>query len=207
VPPWPAGPNIGAALELIDPTQDNWREGNWAGVSLSPGATNSVFTNLPPFQPLWINELEADNRTSITNSAGQRAPWLELYNPSSNSVSLKRSLSGEQLFGSDNWAFSVLRHHQSRQFLVIFADSQTNLSTPAELHAGFTLSSGSGSLALSRLYNGQPQVLDYMDYTNLPPNYSYVHFQMAKASAVSSLRRHSRRANNGSCRASFPIWR
>jgi hypothetical protein len=36
-----------------------------------------------------------------------------------------------------------------------------------------TLSSGSGSLALSRLYNSQAQVLDYIDYTNLGPNRSY----------------------------------
>ena len=59
---------------------------------------------------------------------------------------------------------------------MIFADGQTNLSTTNELHASFTLASGSGSLALSRLYNGQPQVLDYIDYANLPPNWSYGSF-------------------------------
>ena len=31
----------------------------------------------------------------------------------------------------------------------------------------------SGSLALSRLSNGQPQVLDYLNYTTLPPDWSY----------------------------------
>ena len=35
------------------------------------------------------------------------------------------------------------------------------------------LASSNGSLALSRLFNGQPQVLDFVDYTNLPPNYAY----------------------------------
>ena len=34
LPPWPAGANTGGiALELIDPRQDNWRVGNWAGTS------------------------------------------------------------------------------------------------------------------------------------------------------------------------------
>ncbi len=56
---------------------------------------------------------------------------------------------------------------------MIFADSQTGLSTSNELHTSFTLPSGTGSLALSRLYNGQPQVLDYIDYANLTPNHSY----------------------------------
>ena len=31
-PPWPAGANgLGSSLQLTDPTQDNWRVGNWSG--------------------------------------------------------------------------------------------------------------------------------------------------------------------------------
>jgi hypothetical protein len=70
--------------------RDNWRAGNWAGrfppAALSPGATNTVQTNLPAFAPLWLNELQADNLTGITNSAGQQAPWVELYNPTASAV-------------------------------------------------------------------------------------------------------------------------
>jgi len=44
--------------------------------------------DLVTFPPLWINELQADNLTGITNSAGQRTPWLELYNPSTNAILL-----------------------------------------------------------------------------------------------------------------------
>ena len=36
---------------------------------------------LPAFPQLWINEVQAENVTGITNRAGQRTPWLELYNP------------------------------------------------------------------------------------------------------------------------------
>ena len=43
----------------------------------------------------------------------------------------------------------------------------------SELHTSFALAGGGGAVALSRLYNGQPQVLDYVNYTNLPPNWSY----------------------------------
>jgi hypothetical protein len=37
-----------------------------------------VAASLPPFPPLWINEVEPDNLTGLTNSAGEHAPWLEL---------------------------------------------------------------------------------------------------------------------------------
>ena len=56
--------------------------------TLTPDAPNSVAASLPVFPPLWINEVEPDNRTGVTNSAGQHAPWVEIYNPETNTVSL-----------------------------------------------------------------------------------------------------------------------
>jgi len=72
-----------------------------------------------------------------------------------------------------NWAFPANATIAPGEFKVVFADGLTNLSTAAELHASFTLSAGTGSLALSRLTNGQVQVLDYADYSLLPANRSY----------------------------------
>ena len=180
-PPWPAGANgLGSSLQLLDPRQDNWRVGNWSGAyppaALSPGATNTVFTSLTPFPPLWLNELEAANLTGITNRAGQRVPWIELYNPSATNVSLNGLYLANSYTNLVAWAFPAGATINPRQFLVIFADGQTSLSTLAELHTGFTLGSTSGVVVLSRLYNGQPQILDYLDYTNLAPNCSYGDF-------------------------------
>jgi hypothetical protein len=179
--PWPAGPNgAGSSLQLLDPRQDNWRAGNWAGnyppAAFSPGRTNTVMTTLPAFPPLWLNELQADNLTGITNGASQRTPWLELYNPSTNVVLLTGLYLANSYTNLTAWAFPTGAAINPGEFKVIFADSQTNLSTTNELHTSFTLPSGSGSLALSQLYNGQPQVLDYIDYTNIPPNWSYGSF-------------------------------
>ena len=91
--PWPTNANgTGASLQLIDPHQDNWRVGNWAGrdlgaILLRPRRARSTAwrRSLAPFPSLWINEVQADNLTGITNSAGQHTGWLELYNPSTNS--------------------------------------------------------------------------------------------------------------------------
>jgi hypothetical protein len=128
---------------------------------------------LPAFPPLWLNELQADNLTRITNSAGQRVPWLELFNPTTNVVSLSGLYLSTNYANLTAWPFPNGVTINPGEFKVIFADAQTALSSASETHTSFTLSSGSGSLALSRLYNGQPQVLDYLDYTNVGPNHSY----------------------------------
>ena len=139
----------------------------------TPGAVNSVNAILPPFPPLWLNEVEADNLTGITNSAGQHAGWLELYNPTTNSVSLNGLYLANDYSNLTAWAFPAGAVVSPGQFLVVFADGQTNLSTLAELHTSFALAGGSGSVALSRLYQGQPQVLDYVNYAGLPADSSY----------------------------------
>lgn len=176
--PWPeSAAGSGRSLQLVDPRQDNWRVGNW-NVKLTPGlaspaAVNSIRANLPEFPSLWINELEADNLTGITNSAGELCPWLELYNPSANTISLAGLYLANNYTNALLWPFPVDASINPGEFKVIFADGRTNLSTAGELHANFTLPSLAGSLVLSRVFNSQTQVLDYVDYTNLAPDHSY----------------------------------
>lgn len=176
-PPWPAGANgSGASLQLIDSSRDNWRVGNWTSAPPSPGAANPPATALPLFPPLWISEVEAENLTGVTNSAGQRTPWLELYNPSGATIPLAGLYLSSAYTNLTLWAFPGGVTIGPGQFKVIFADGFTGLSTTSEPHTSFTLHSGSGSVVLSRLNNGVPQVLDYVDYTNLTANHSFGSF-------------------------------
>jgi hypothetical protein len=146
-------------------------------LNVTPGATNSVLTNFPLFPSLWLNELQADNLTGITNNAGQRTAWLELFNPSTNMVSLNGLYLANNYTNLTQWAFPTNAAINPGQFKVIFADGQTSLSTTNELHTSFVLPKGAGSLALTRLTtNAQLQVLDYINYTNLATNYSYGSF-------------------------------
>ena len=178
--PWPTNANgTGASLQLIDPHRDNWRVGNWSfsPFSATPDARNSVAASLAPFPSLWINELQADNLTGVTNSSGQHTAWLELYNPGTNVISLNRLYLANNYTNLLEWAFPSNAVINAGQFEVIFADGETNLSSTNELHTGFILSSGTGSLALTRLAtNGPQQVLDYVDYENISPNDSYGSF-------------------------------
>ena len=139
----------------------------------TPAAPNSILASLPQFPPLWLNELQADNLTGVTNSAGRHVPWLELFNPTTSIVPLSGLYLGTNYANLSAWGFPAGSFINPGEFKIIFADAQTSLSTANELHTSFTLPSGSGSLAISRLYNGQWQVLDYVDYTNVGPNHSY----------------------------------
>jgi hypothetical protein len=143
----------------------------------TPAALNSVATSLTSFPSLWINELQADNLNGITNRAGQHVPWLELYNPGTNALSLNGIYLANNYTNLLQWAFPTNASISAGQFKVIFADALTNLSTTNELHTSFVLPSGTGSLALTRLTaNNQAQVLDYVDYQNINLNDSYGSF-------------------------------
>ncbi|HYG34664.1 MAG TPA: lamin tail domain-containing protein, partial [Clostridia bacterium] len=143
----------------------------------TPGAANSAYLPQAPFPTLWINELQTVNLTGITNSAGQRTAWLEIYNPSSSTVALNGLYLANNYTNLGQWAFPANATISPRQFKVIFADGQTNLSTLNELHTSFSLPSGGGVVTLSRINtNGQFQVLDYLSYTNFGANRSYGSF-------------------------------
>ena len=140
---------------------------------LSPGAANLMATNLPYIPPLWLNEAQPENINSLADALGHHAPWLELYNAGTNVESLNGLYLANTYTNLTQWAFPAGATIQPGEFKVIFADGAVAESALSELHTSFALNSGSGSLALSRLYKGQPQVLDYLNYSGVPPNSSY----------------------------------
>ena len=140
----------------------------------TPGVANSVKVSLATFPALWINEIQADNLNGITNRVGQRVPWLEIFNPGTNAISLSDCYLANNYTNLLQWAFPTNSTINAGQFKIIFADGLPNLSTTNEWHANFILSSRTGPLALTRLAgNGQQQVLDYVDYQNINRNNSF----------------------------------
>src|SRR5207253_2045197 len=131
----------------------------------TPGSTNFGVASLPAFQPLWINELQPDNITGAADNFGEHEPWIEIFNASTNSVSL------DGLYLSTNYANLTAYELPAgqtlgpREFRVIWCDGQANQDSETNIHTSFRLPSTSGSVALSRLYNGAPQVLDYVNYS------------------------------------------
>ena len=140
----------------------------------TPGSNNIDTASLLAIPPLWLNELQAQNTIGIADAAGDRDPWIELYNAGTNTLSL------DTYYLADNydtnlvqWPFPAGATIAPGQFKIIWADGEPGESTGSELHTSFRLAAGSGTVALVRVVEGQPQVLDYLTYTGVGPGLTY----------------------------------
>jgi hypothetical protein len=144
----------------------------------TPGVHNSVAAPKTPYDPLWINELQPNNLTGITDNNGERDPWIEIYNSGTTTI----DLSGYYLANSyepnnlTQWQFPAGSALAAGAFKIVWADGQPQQSTATAWHANFRLNSVTGSVALVRLDLGQPQITDYMNYTGVGSDLSYGDF-------------------------------
>ncbi|MCX8157923.1 MAG: lamin tail domain-containing protein [Verrucomicrobiae bacterium] len=139
----------------------------------TPGTANQFAATLPAFPPLWLNEVAPMGTAGCRDAAGEEEPWVEIYNAGSQTVSLQGLYLSSNYSNLTQWAFPSGASLGPGQYLVVFCDGQPAQSTAQEWHANFRLSPAGGGVALSRLHNGQPQVLDYVNYRALPDNRSY----------------------------------
>lgn len=139
----------------------------------TPGGANQFAATLPAFPSLWINEVAPGATTAWRDAHGEPEPWLEIYHAGSNTISLQGLYLSANYSNLTQWAFPAGASIGPGQFLVVVCDGQPAQSTQQEWHTNFRLPPGSGGVALSRLYNGQPQVLDYVNYRQLPDDRTY----------------------------------
>ena len=142
----------------------------------TPGRINPINATLPPFASVWLNEVQADNVAGITDNLGQREPWVEIYNAGTNVISLAGYYLANNYSNLTQWPFPAGAMLQPGEFRLVFCDAQTNQTTPTEWHANFRPATGVGSIGLVWSPGGGPQVLDYLNYTNLPAGRSYGEF-------------------------------
>src|SRR5439155_10520842 len=140
---WPsAADGSGYSLELIDPSGDPDAPANWKASTVFNGTPGLPAVSSPP-APIVINEIQADNRSTITNG-GFVSDWIELYNPSGQPV----LLAGWSL--SDNgdprkFVFTAGANIGAGNYLVFWCD--TNTVAPG-YHTGFYLGSRGESVFL-----------------------------------------------------------
>lgn len=142
-------------------------------ISMTPAAPNQFATNLPVLPPVWLNEVQPENLTGPRDSTGAAEPWLELYNAGSTPVSLAGLFLADNYTNLTPWPFPGDAMLRAGEFKLLFCDGHPDRSTPTEWHTSFRLTSGTGTVALSWLPNGQPQVLDYLSYQSVPAGQSY----------------------------------
>ncbi|MCI0744925.1 MAG: lamin tail domain-containing protein [Verrucomicrobia subdivision 3 bacterium] len=146
-------------------------------VFASPAVANSSVALLPAYDPLWLNELQAENTTGPVDNFNEREPWIELYNAGTNSIELHGYyLANNYTSNLIRWAFPPGATLAPGQFGLVWADGEPGESSSDHWHTSFRLNSVTGSVALVRLVDGQPQITDYLTYANLGAALSYGDF-------------------------------
>ncbi len=181
--PWPlAADGTGPSLQLVDPTQDNWRAGNWLATATNdvnratPGRANAGRSTLPAFPLVWLNEVLPDNIGGVLDNFSEREPWIELYNSDTKPVDLGSYFLSNDPLNPAKWQFPAGTTLGPKQFLLIWADGEPGESTPSAIHANFRLSSGLGLVTLSRAQSGSFAAMDYIKYEVTTPGASFGSF-------------------------------
>ena len=139
----------------------------------SPGWINSSTNTLAAVPSIWLNELQADNTSGEQDNADDFDPWVELYNAGDSAFSLDGYYLTDDYSNPTNWAFPTGTTVPANGCLLVWCDGETDESEAGIPHTDFVLPSSAGQVGLVRLVDDEPQVLDYLNYTNLPANYSY----------------------------------
>jgi hypothetical protein len=145
-----------------------------APIQSTPGALNLFVQNLPPYDPVWLNEVQPNNVSGITDNNGEHDPWIELYNGGTNTLDLNGYfLANNYTSNLTQWPFPAGSSIRPGEFRIVWADGQPAQTSGTNLHTSFRLAPASGSLALVRLVDGKPQITDYLNYSSVGANLSY----------------------------------
>src|SRR5262245_49647032 len=98
-------------------------------------------------QEMRINEFMAINRHGLTDEDGDTSDWLELYNPSSNAVSLLDWYLTDDASDLRKWQFPNVSV-PGGGYLVVFASGKDRRTPAAQLHTNFQLDGDGEYLAL-----------------------------------------------------------
>jgi hypothetical protein len=133
----------------------------------TPGAPNSVATNLPPIPLVWVNELQVQNVTGPQDNFGQRDPWVELYNSSPTPLTLTNFYLTDTYTNLTRWAFPAGATLNPGEFKLVWLDGQPEQTSGSHWHAGFAAPAPTGAVALVQVANNRTSIVDYLNY-NLP---------------------------------------
>ncbi|SCY28985.1 CotH kinase family protein [Flavobacterium caeni] len=149
-----------------------YAENNTIG-AFSPARAEYEFHELDATYPtldeedLVINELMAQNTSTVTDPAGQFEDWIELYNNTANTISLDNLYLTDSPDNLQKWAFPSGLTMAPHSYLIVWADEDL---TEEGLHADFKLSANGESIILS-YPNGA--VVDAITFGAQTANVSY----------------------------------
>ena len=150
-------------LQIEGVSQGRLPDGNTNFVNFpgtpSPGTNNYLLNYGGPY----LNEVLARNRSATTNSAGQVADWVELYNPTPTNFDLGgMSLSIDDI-EPGQWMFPSNTVIVSGGYLVLWCDGSQDpsITTGPVLNTGRSLNGDSGGIYL---FNRAGQTVNSIEY-------------------------------------------
>ncbi|MFM8878811.1 MAG: lamin tail domain-containing protein, partial [Verrucomicrobiota bacterium] len=179
--PWPTeADGKGSSLQRIDASQSAWRVGNWMAAEtnspnrVTPGRANAGIGGLTTFPPVWINEVLPANASGPRDNAGEREPYVEIFNAGDSPLDLGGLYLANHPTNRLAWSFPLGSVVPAGGFLTVWADGETGESAPGIPHASFRLSATNGWVALVRDDGGAAgtTVLDYLSWRSLPTDRS-----------------------------------
>ena len=128
----------------------------------TPGAENddssqkTEATVTEGITPVRINELLRDNRYSLVDQYGDRSPWVELYNPTDEPVSLSTYGLSDDQEEHFKWMLPDITLNPG-EYLVVFLSGRD--STDGELHTSFKLGDADVCITLTDRKTGLVQTV------------------------------------------------
>jgi len=108
-----------------------------------------VFSTATIQAQVVISEFMAANQTTLADEDGEYSDWVELYNSTTNAVSLNGWYLADSATNLTHWRFPATNIGPS-QFMVVFASNKNRRIPGAPLHTNFKLSKSGEYLALVR---------------------------------------------------------
>ncbi len=121
---------------------------------------------IPPDYEIALNELLVINTTIASDQDGEFNPWIELFNNSTNHMSLTRVYLTDEEGNPTKWSFPDTTI-PARGYLIVWADGE---SDQRGLHTNFSLSPEGGRLML---LDSDHHIIDEVTYPSQTENISY----------------------------------
>ena len=115
---------------------------------------------------LLINEVVADNLSTLKDENGVYADWIELYNPTGKAIDMKGYYLSDSRNELSKWAFPDVRI-DSEGYLIVFCDRNTQAGA---LHTNFLLNADKETIWLS---DENENVIDSIKLENQQCDISY----------------------------------
>jgi hypothetical protein len=123
--------------------------------TLTVKATNSIAVG-----NLVVNEIMANNKSTILSPSGKFADWIELYNPSANDIDLTFVTLSDNFKTAKKWSFPSGSKIKSKSYLIVWADGG---DIGSGYHANFKLTDAGEEFILN---DPNGTILDSLSYNN-----------------------------------------